>query len=271
MDGVWCAFHALHAPICATFSLTCSLALIFADTCKAYCSNGAAKAIKDTIKCTIDMPTLGIAAAAEMSDQGQSIKYGHASVRRAGRPPIPEDAYQEQFDTLVNNDVTQPRVARAAVSCRKPHRESTFGHYVPALDAQGKPKLRTGFMIGCRTSSDCFSRCGNHPITGMGFVCTKNAQFYSHYVINRSLTQLDFAVNTALPAPATVDASTAAENQYKARRRWIPLPDSTQRKVYLSQEPGDDSFDVETSEQLGVCTDVRRVRLWHPSRAHSAL
>jgi hypothetical protein len=105
----------------------------------------------------------------------------------------------------------------------------------------------------------------------MGFVCTKNAQFYSHYVINRSLTQLDFAVNTALPAPATVDASTAAENQYKARRRWIPLPDSTQRKVYLSQEPGDDSFDVETSEQLGVCTDVRRVRLWHPSRAHSAL
>jgi hypothetical protein len=217
------------------------------------------------------MPTLGIAAAAEMSDQGQSIKYGHASVRRAGRPPIPEDAYQEQFDTLVNNDVTQPRVARAAVSCRKPHRESTFGHYVPALDAQGRPKLRTGFMIGCRTSSDCFSRCGNHPITGMGFVCTKNAQFYSHYVINRSLTQLDFAVNTALPAPATVDASTAAENQYKARRRWIPLPDSTQRKVYLSQEPGDDSFDVETSEQLGVCTDVRRVRLWHPSRAHSAL
>jgi hypothetical protein len=233
------------------------------DTCKAYCSNGAAKAVKDTVKCTVGMPTLGIAGAVEMSDQGHAIKHGHASVRTAGRPPIPEDAYQEMFDTLINNDVSEPRVARSAVSCRKPHRESTFGHYVPALDAQGNPKLRTGFMVGCRTSSDCTSRCKKHPITGMDFVCTKNAQFYSRYVINRSMTEHDFAINTEQIAPVASaglligQVAQAAKLEYKARRRWIPLPGSTERKVYLANEPGDDSFDVETSEQMGVCTDIR--------------
>ena len=186
---------------------------------------------------------------------GQAIQYGHASVRNAGRPPIPEDAYQEQFATLVNNDVDAPRVARSSVSCRTQHREQRWGHYYPGLDANGIPKLRTGFMIQCQTSSDCYSRCPVHPLTGMSYVCTKNAVFYSHFVINKSVTEEDFALNTALPPPTSIASAQAQKDQYKARKTWVPLPGT--KTSYLSNEPGDDQFDVVTNQQMGVCTDVR--------------
>ena len=92
-------------------------------------------------------------------------------------------------------------------------------------------------------------------MTGMSYVCTKNALLYSHFVINRSVTQEDFALNTALPKPGTIAEAQADKDQYKSRRKWVPISASSQQ--YLSNEPGDDQFDVQTSEQLGVCTDLR--------------
>lgn len=154
------------------------------DTCNAFCSNGIARGIKDAWICTFGQPTLGIAAAVQISDAGQHIQTRHGSQRRKGRPPIPEDSWKEQFDIIINNNVASPRVPRNSVSCRKQHRESRDGHYQPHLNDQGEPILRTSFMVGCDTTSDCFSRCGEHPIHGQHYVCTKNPRFYSWYVLN---------------------------------------------------------------------------------------
>lgn len=121
------------------------------DVCDAFCSSGLARAVKDVIKCTIDLPTLGITAAAHVSDAGQQIAYGHGAIRTKGRPYTPETGYLEQFDILVNNDVDRPRVNRDSVSCRRPHRESRTGAFVPGLDNNGKPKKRTGFMVRAPT------------------------------------------------------------------------------------------------------------------------
>jgi hypothetical protein len=49
----------------------------------------------------------------------------------------------------------------AAISCRKPHRESTVGDYVPPLNDEGQVVQRQGFMVGCKTDLDCYNRCGS--------------------------------------------------------------------------------------------------------------
>ena len=61
-----------------------------------------------------------------------------------------------------------------------------FGHYVTALDGQGRPKLREGFHVACQTDTDCHSRCGIHPVNGMSYVCTKNLRLYDHQGSNET-------------------------------------------------------------------------------------
>ena len=48
----------------------------------------------------------------------------------------------------------------AAISCRKSHLESATGGYVPVLNDDGTHKQREGYMVGCDTDLDCYSRCG---------------------------------------------------------------------------------------------------------------
>ena len=232
------------------------------DTCAAFCTSGLARAIKDTVKCTVDLPVLGITTAAHTSDAGQQIQYGHGAMRSKGRPPTPETAYLEQYDILVNNDVEHPRVNRDSVSCRRPHRESQNGFYTPPLDNAGNPKKRTGFMVPCQTSSDCYSRCGEHPTSGMAYVCTKNPLFYTFHVVNESLTEETLAVELSaqdltpgLPVGTDYDSFEARLAVLEARPTWIPKADTVSTQSYFVDEPGENRFDVPTGS--GVCTDVR--------------
>jgi hypothetical protein len=117
------------------------------DVCDAFCTSGGARAVADAIACSVSLPTLGITAAAHVSDAGQQISYGHGAIRTEARKPTPETSYLEQFDILVNNDIDQPLINRESVSCRRPHRESRNGKYIPPLNSGGKPKKRTGFMV----------------------------------------------------------------------------------------------------------------------------
>ena len=59
-------------------------------------------------------------------------------------------------------------------SCQLPQVASGIdtGGYVPPLKADGKPIERSGFMVGCDTDLDCYSRCGEHPIHGHAYVCS---------------------------------------------------------------------------------------------------
>ena len=83
-----------------------------------------------------DTAAEGLVVATDVSDEDQVAALVAATIERFGR-----------IDILVNNDVDNPKVNRAAVSCRKPHRESSFGVYEPPLTNTGKPRKRTGFMV----------------------------------------------------------------------------------------------------------------------------
>lgn len=192
------------------------------DACSAFCTDPTIRGLAVASKCSFELPTIGLAVASQITDMGQNIVQRHGAQRSVGRPPNPDESWAEQFRTLVNNDINAPRVARNAISCRKEHRESTFGHYVPSLNENGDPVLRSGFMIGCSTDSDCYSRCGEHPISGNPYVCTQNPRFYSFFQVNRN--------------------------------RFLNITWSKQYSYITS--PGDERFDPQ--ERLpGVCTDTR--------------
>jgi hypothetical protein len=209
------------------------------------------------------LPTLGITAAAHVSDAGQQIGYGHGAIRSKGRPPTPETSYLEQFDILVNNDIDQPLINRESVSCRRPHRESRNGKYTPPLNPNGKPKKRTGFMMSCSTSSDCYSRCGEHPISGYSYVCTPNPLFYTFHVVNDSLTEESLAIEMSaqdlspgIPVTADFDSFDTRLARLEARPKWIPVSDTVTTKSYFVDEPGENKFDIPPTA-YGVCTDAR--------------
>jgi hypothetical protein len=156
------------------------------DVCDAYCSNAAARSIKNIWACSFGLPTLGITAATQVSDAGLDIVGRHGANRPAGRPPTPESSFVEEYAVLIQNDVANPRAPRNSISCRKDHREQTFGHYMTALDGQGRSKLREGFMVSCDTDTDCHSRCGIHPVNGYSYVCTHHLRLYDYQGVNES-------------------------------------------------------------------------------------
>lgn len=158
------------------------------DTCKAECTNPTARGIVDGWRCSVGMPTMGMAAAFHTTDAGQEISKRWGAKRIEGRPAAPDASYQEQYRVLVQNRIDKPIAPRNAISCRsapatrdacalptarpptapprppprrKPHRESSTGEYTPALDKEGAPTQRQGFMVGCNNDLDCYSRCGS--------------------------------------------------------------------------------------------------------------
>lgn len=239
------------------------------DVCDAFCTSGTARAAADVIACSINLPTLGITAAAHVSDAGQQISYGHGSIRTKGRPPTPETAYLEQYNVIVNNDIDQPLINRDSVSCRRPHRESRNGRYTPPLETSGKPRKRNGFMTPCSTSSDCYSRCGEHPISGYSYVCTPNPRFYTFHVVNESLTAETLAVelsaqelSVGIPVTADFDSFDTRLALLEARPTWIPTPDTVTTQAYFVDAAGENKFDPPPGS-YGVCTDIRRVTQTH--------
>jgi hypothetical protein len=188
------------------------------DTCASTCTSPIARTLVNVVRCTFGLPVVGINAAVRASDAGVEMLYRHGAVRTKERRPRPEGMYPEVHNVLINNDITYPRVPYNAISCRKPHHESTFGRYVPNLDEDGNPTKREGFHVGCLTDADCHSKCGQHPIHGMSFVCTKNIDFYSY---------------------------TSSDNW---QSHWIVDPGADEFNVQNTNL---------TAEWLGTCTDIR--------------
>ena len=211
------------------------------DSCAAECTSAAARNLVSAWRCSFGMPVLGIMAAMQVTDQGVEIANRWGADRTRGLIATPDDAWTEQFRTLVQNSVDRPRIARSAISCRKSHRESSTGGFVPTLDDDGKHIARQGFMVGCNTDLDCYSRCGEHPISGSPYVCTHKPQFYTHAGDSRDA--FDKLVKQA--------AAQKANNQ-PHQRVW--RPDSGDHNFYFVDEPGDDAMDP-GNMSMGVCTD----------------
>ena len=150
------------------------------DTCKAECTSSTFRSLISSYRCSLGLPTLGMAAAFHSSDVGQEISRRWGANRVDGREAAPDASYEEEFRVMVQNSIDKPRAPRNAISCRKDHVESSIGDYINALDEDGHPIKREGFMVNCKTDLDCMSRCGVHPISGQHYACTHNAQFYTH-------------------------------------------------------------------------------------------
>jgi hypothetical protein len=130
--------------------------------------------------------------------------------------------------------------------------------YEPPLSNTGKPRKRQGFMVPCQTDSDCFSRCGSHPDTGLQYRCTLNPLFYTFHAINRTLTEESLALaieaqSTSLPAITSYESQAYKLSVLEARPKWITNADTVRTQAYYVDEPGDEIFDVPAGS--GVCTD----------------
>jgi hypothetical protein len=54
-----------------------------------------------------------------------------------------------------------------------------MGHFVPGFDDRtGNPVARAGYMVPCKRSADCYTRCPAHPLTGDRFQCQKRYKLY---------------------------------------------------------------------------------------------
>jgi len=197
------------------------------------------RAATSTYRCSVGLPTVGLAAAFHSSDIGLDISFRYGAIRKEQRPPAPDLAWQEQFHTMVNNRIDSPIAPRNSVSCRKSHRESTTGGYTPPLKPNGEPLERSGFMVPCETDLDCYGRCGENPMTGQSFVCSFNVSFYTHAGYGAD-------VAAKLQADAAALAAAGRPHQQIARSPVDP-------SFYTASEPGDDKYDVDGA---GVCTDV---------------
>lgn len=236
------------------------------DTCKAECTNAAARVVTSTYRCSIGLPTVGLTAAFHATDIGLDVASRYGSIRTEGRPPAPDLAWQEQFRTMVSNDISAPIAPRnstpiphhlvsvatprslylpllcAGVSCRKSHRESSTGGYTPPLKTNGESVERVGYIVGCNSDLDCYSRCGEQPIHGSAYVCTLNLTLYTHAGYSSD-------VATQLEANAARLAASGEAHQKIVRH-------AEDNSLYMVSEPGDDKYDVGDGSR-GVCTDVQ--------------
>lgn len=211
------------------------------DTCRAECTNSEAESLVSAYRCSLGLPVLGMAAAFHSSDIGVDIASRYGAIRTQGRPPTPNTAFQEQYRTMIQNSVSSPVAPRNSISCRKSHAESSVGGYTAPLKDDGKVVQRVGYMVGCETDSDCFSRCGTHPIHGSHYVCTHNLTLY---------TYAGYDGDTAKNYKASETVALASGAQHAK-----VTVDAKDANFYFLDEPGDDRFDI-GNHSKGVCTDV---------------
>ena len=83
-------------------------------------------------------------------------------------------------------------------------------------------------QVPCESDTDCYSRCGEHPITGRSYRCTRNLSLYTY---------------AGYGTPDLNDENVAAGIRI--------YPDTA---FYTIDYPGDDRFDV-ANHSKGVCTD----------------
>eukprot|EP00966_Prymnesium_polylepis_P259275 5988643-Prymnesium_polylepis.1 len=54
-----------------------------------------------------------------------------------------------------------------------------MGRFTPGFNTKtGNPISRSGYMVPCKRTSDCYSRCPAHVLTGDRYQCQKNYILY---------------------------------------------------------------------------------------------
>ena len=124
-------------------------------TCSSECVSLGARALVSIYRCSLGLPVLGLQFAVHSTDVGLDVRTRFGAVRTKGRPSIPESAWAELHRVIVSNPVNAPILPRNSVSCRKAHREAHGGQYMNALNQDGSPRKRTGYMVRVDEHTAC--------------------------------------------------------------------------------------------------------------------
>ena len=101
----------------------------------------------------------------------------HYSLVAFSRAQVPERLAAHAYKICHWNP--EGYVQRDSVSCRREHRNSPMGRFVPGFSPRtGDPVARMGYIVTCRRNSDCYSRCPAHPLTGDRYVCQRVYRLY---------------------------------------------------------------------------------------------
>lgn len=134
--------------------------------CEPRCTQPFWQTVHNVLDC-VSPTTSNAQIYCEMStDQGRHLTAQHGGV--------PQYVFQEHFHSCVWNPLG--RVARSAVSCRRP--EPFAGQAVSI--ASEPARVGGGYMVPCRTDADCRNACPGHWLTGKDYVCMQNYSFYDY-------------------------------------------------------------------------------------------
>jgi hypothetical protein len=82
------------------------------DVCKAECTSEVARTAVAAWKCSVGLPRLALAVAFQSSDVGVDIAHRWGAQRTEGRPAAPDGSFQEQYRTMVHNNIEAPIAPR---------------------------------------------------------------------------------------------------------------------------------------------------------------
>ena len=91
--------------------------LLNCDACGAECTSSVVRSLVSAYRCSLGMPTMGMAAAFHTTDVGQEIGKRWGANRIEGRPAAPDASYQEQYRVMVQNRIDRPIAPRNCESC----------------------------------------------------------------------------------------------------------------------------------------------------------
>lgn len=145
--------------------------------CTAQCTYPTAKAVASVLKCTVARGQLAFTNCLQTTDAGQLARASHGAIRSENYIAVPERLAAHAYKICHWNP--DGYVQRDSVSCRREHRNSPMGKFTAGFNTKtGNPISRAGYMVSCKRTSDCYSRCPSHPLTGDRYQCQKNYRLY---------------------------------------------------------------------------------------------
>lgn len=127
------------------------------------CVYPSAATVANLFRCADGTRHSGFVHYYHTSDAGQLARSMHGAVRKTGFQAVPEKLTSHLYHIAHFNP--SGLLQRDAVSCRTPTQNSPSARFVAGFDEDGSPVGRTGYMVPCRTNTDCLA-CGRHPLTG---------------------------------------------------------------------------------------------------------
>ena len=132
--------------------------LLNCDACGAECTSSVVRSLVSAYRCSLGMPTIGLAASFHSSDVGFTIGTRWGAIRERRRPPAPEDAFQEQYRMLIQNRVDKPMAPR---NCEPSTQPTT-----PCLHYTIQWPLTCLFPAGSRFVPQAPPRVNHGPLCG---------------------------------------------------------------------------------------------------------